>query len=227
MTNKKIKIPLSGFSNDCDMKLYNYGKHNAATVKNIKDKETSTTLDSLFENSSYKEALRFDRCRYDNSKTTHWIGSFQMGIKKAPIQLNTDNISVGREFEYFKLPNGKTIDLLKAFPGYGGNSFVSVHQDANEKRVVFSFESISNHNACGRCGASEGEKGYRIIYFDKNWNIKNKGEFLTESCMEDLYNTTIIKKTKALVKYAVKDYNEKLLYYLTIDKGNSIITQTK
>lgn len=223
----KIKISLSGFSNNCDMKLFNYGKNHLAKIKTIKEKVTSSTIDSLYENFNYQEELKFDRCLYDDKKIKHWKGSFEKGRKKAEIIINSDDIHVGKEQEYFKLPNSKQIDLRMIFSGYGGNQFFSIKQDINENRAIFYFHSISNHNACGMCGASDGEKGYRIIYFDKNWNIKNKEEFTTESCLRNIYNSKITKKTNSLIKYSIKDPENKLLYYITIDKVHSKITKTK
>lgn len=220
----KIKISLSGFSNDCDMKLFNYGKNHIAIIKSIKEKVTLSTIDSLYENLNYQEELKFDRCRQDNKKIINWKGIFEKGGKKAEIIINSDDISVGKEQEYFKLPNSKQIDLRKNFSGYGGNQFFSIKQDTSENRVIFYFHSISNHNACGRCGASDGEKGYRIIYFDKNWNIKSKEEFTTESCLESLDDTKIIKKSNSLIKYLIKDSDNRVSY-LTIDKVNSKISK--
>ncbi len=223
----KTKIPLSGFSNNCDMKLFNYGKNHFAIIKKIIGNIDPVTIDSIYENSNYQETLKFDRCSYTNKKILKRKGVFERKGKKAEIIIYSDKILVGNEYEYFKLPNSKQIDLMKIFSGYGGNKFFSLKQDKTENRVVFYFHSISNHNACGMCGASEGEKGYRILYFDKNWNLKNKAEFTTESCLENLDNKIITKNSNSLIKYSIKDYKDKVLYYLTVDKINSKITKTK
>ena len=223
----KTKIPLRGFSNNCDMKLFNYGKNHFAIIKKILDNIGPRTIDSIYENSNYQETLKFDRCDYTNNKILKRKGIFERKGKKAEIIINSDKILVGNEYEYFKLPNSKQIDLMKIFSGYGGNKFFSLKQDKTENRIIFYFHSISNHNACGMCGASEGEKGYRILYFDKNWNLKNKAEFTTESCLENLDNTLITKNSNSLIKYSIKDYKDKILHYLTVDKINSKITKTK
>lgn len=223
----KTKIPLSGFSNNCDMKLFNYGKNHFAIIKKILSNVGPVTIDSIYENSNYQETLKFDRCGYTNQKILKRKGIFEIKGKKVEIIINSDKILVGNDYEYFKLPNSKQIDLMKIFSGYGGNKFFSLKQDKTENRVIFYFHSISNHNACGMCGASEGEKGYRILYFDKKWKLKNKSEFITESCLENLDNTKIIKKSNSLLKYSIKDYEDKILYYLTVDKLNSKITKTK
>lgn len=56
-----------------------------------------------------------------------------------------------------------------------------------------------NYNVCGMCGVSEGEKGYWIIYFDKNWKVKKNKEYLIESCFENIYDIKIIKKLNFLI----------------------------
>ena len=145
------------------------------------------------------------------------------------IIINSDNIFVGNEYEYFQLPNKKNIDLRKIFPGYGGNKFYSLKQDKAENRIIFYFESISNHNACGQCGASEGEKGYRIIYFDKNWKIIKQQEYLIESCLSSIYDTKTLTNTSSEIKYKILTDNyvdPKTSYYLTINKLNSTIIKT-
>lgn len=223
----KIKIPLSGFSNSCDIKLFNFGKNHISKIKKIKVQVTSSNIDSLYEKSNYQEELKFDKCQFDNKKIGNWKGGFLHAGKKAEIIINSNDFFVGKESEYFKLPNSNQIDLRQTFNGYGGNKFFSLKQDKNENRVVFYFHSISNHNACGMCGASEGEKGYRIIYFDKNWNIKKKEEFMIESCLEILENTKIINKSTSLIKYKVMNSDNKIMCHLTIDKVNSRITKTK
>ncbi|MGC4235559.1 MAG: hypothetical protein QM594_21480 [Niabella sp.] len=223
----KIKIPLNGYSHHCDMRLYYFGANHKKDAEKAAGNASPSTIDSVYSNADYAETLIFDRCHYTSKKATHWKGEFKTKTKTAEILINADNISIGREYEYFKLPDSKIIDLRKIFPGYGGNKFFSLTENRKENRVIFYFESISNHNACGRCGASEGEKGYRVIYFDKNWGIKKTSEYLTESCLENIYDTEIIKKTKNLTTYAIKDIEGNLRYHLVVDKLNAEIKKAK
>jgi hypothetical protein len=112
--------------------------------------------------------------------------------------------------------------------GYGGNAFYAMKEDKTENRVIFSFESISNHNACGMCGASEGEKGYRIIYFDKQWKVIKTKEYLIESCLSNIYDTKTLKETNALIEYKVGNdemSEDGKSYILVIDKENATITK--
>ncbi|WP_163401078.1 hypothetical protein [Flavobacterium fluviatile] len=52
----KIKIYLTGFSNKCDIKLFNYGKNHSAAQKSVYIINTSSSkIDSLYENSKYEE----------------------------------------------------------------------------------------------------------------------------------------------------------------------------
>lgn len=221
----KIKIPLSGFTKNCEMKLFNYGDKHFAVVKQIKENVLVSEIDNTYENHGYVEEIKFDRCIYDDKENTNWKGNLLYRGKNVEIIINTNELFIGKEHEYFRLPNTKEIDLKEIFRGYGGNQFFSLKQDVTENRVVFYFHSISNHNACGMCGASDGEKGYRILYFDKDWNIKSKQEFLIESCLEGYYDTKIISKTNFITKYLIKDYDEKKSY-LTVDKRNSKIVKS-
>lgn len=221
----KIKIPLSGFSKNCEMKLFNYGERHFALIKDVKEDVLASKIDSVFEGRGWVEELIFDRCSYDENININRKGSFRYNGKESEIIINANEIFIGKEHEYFRLPNSKQIDLKKIFRGYGGNQFFSMKQDVTENRAVFYFHSISNHNACGRCGASDGEKGFRIIYFDKNWNIINKQEYLIESCLEGYYDAKIISEANFITKYLTKDFNDKKSY-LTIDKRNSKILKS-
>lgn len=223
----KIKIPLNGYTKGCDMKLFNFGKNQKSVVSKLQNSVSNSTIDSLYQNSNPEEILSFDRCFYSENKTKNFKGEFKNTDKTTEILLNTDDIFIGRKLENFKLPNQKEINLRKVFAGYGGNQFYSITEDKSENRLIFYFESISNHNACGQCGASDGEKGYRIIYFDKNWNIKKTNEVLTESCLSFIYDTKIVKKSKSEVKYHItEDYgNDKKQYFLVVNKANSTIVK--
>ncbi|WP_163401077.1 hypothetical protein [Flavobacterium fluviatile] len=145
---------------------------------------------------------------HDQSNTL--TGIFDFKNKKPKIIIHSNNIAIGQHHEYVKLPNGTQIDLVKLFSGYGGNTFYSSYHDENESRVIYSFRGISNHNYCGRCGASNGEIGFRIIYFDKSWKIKSKEEFKTESCLEGLYHSKFKKLSSNLFKYTIKDSDDVL-----------------
>jgi hypothetical protein len=84
--------------------------------------------------------------------------------------------------------------------------------------VLLYFEQVSNFNACGQCGASDGEKGYRVLYFTKDWNYKKYEEFLTESCWENIYDTTETKsKDKSTIKYKVGKSDSTPAYTFTVD----------
>lgn len=224
----KIKIPLSGFLKDWDLKLFNFGPNHVNSAMALRKQAKNSTIDSLYCNSNYQEALLFDQNFYSNLKGDNLKGTFKTPKKSAEIVLNADHLSTLQEFEIYKLPNSKEINLLKIFSGYGGNSFYSSTIGKDQNRVVFYFESISNHNACGMCGASEGEKGYRIIYFDKKWNVIKKEEYLTESCISLIYDSKIVKKSNSEIKYKIindDSYGSKVPYYLVINKVNSTITK--
>ncbi len=222
----KIKIPLSGFVKDWNMKLFNFGTNHLNYSKTLSKQAKNSTIDSLYLKSNYQEALLFNRGLYSEVKGENLKGVFKTLKKSSEIVINSDNINILQESEIYKLPNSKEINLLKLFSGYGGNSFYSSTIRKDQNRVVFYFESISNHNACGRCGASEGEKGYRVVYFDKKWNVTEKDEFLIESCISSIYDSKIVKKSTSEIKYKIINdgtYGSKVPYYLVINKVNSTI----
>lgn len=224
------KIPVSGYVLDCDLKLYNYGEKHVSILKNLKQKSNNENINRLYSNAPFEFAIAFDKCNAGSKKLSEWKGAFLTKSKISTILFNTDNLYIENHYESYKLPNNKTVDLMKLFPGYGGNAFYSMKEDKIENRVIFSFESISNHNACGMCGASEGEKGYRIIYFDKEWKVKYIKEYLIESCLSNIYGTKTLKETSALIEYKITNEEmseDEKSYILTIDKENSNITQKK
>ena len=224
------KIPICGYVLDCDLKLYNYGEKHASTLKNLNQKSNNENIISLYSKAPFEFAISFDKCNAGSKKLSECKGVLTFKTKAIEMILETNSLNVDRHFESYKLPNNKTIDLMDLLSGYGGNAFYALKEDKTENRVIFSFESISNHNACGMCGASEGEKGYRIIYFDKEWKVKNTKEYLIESCLSNIYGTKTLKETSTLIEYKIT--NEEMneggkSYILVIDKGNANITQKK
>ena len=223
----KMKIPLNGYTKGCEMKLFNFGKDQKSVSSKLQKTVSNSTIGADYLSANPEEILSFDRCFYSEKKVKSFKGEFKNADKTAEIILDTDDIFVGKKSEYFKLPNQKEINLRKEFAGYGGNQFYSLTEDKTENRLIFYFESISNHNACGQCGASEGEKGFRIIYFDKNWSIKKKDEFSTESCLSFIGETKIVKKSKTEIKYQITEsYGaDKKQYFLIVNKANSTIVK--
>lgn len=222
------KIPLVGYVIGCELKLYNYGEKHTSILKNLKQKSNNENINILYSKAPFEFAISFDKCNAGSKKLSECRGVLTFKTKAIEMILETNSLNVDRHFESYKLPNNKTIDLMDLLSGYGGNAFYALKEDKTENRVIFSFESISNHNACGMCGASEGEKGYRIIYFDKEWKVKNTKEYLIESCLSNIYGTKTLKETSALIEYKIT--NEEMSeggksYILVIDKGNATITK--
>ncbi len=211
----KVKIPLYGFSRDCEIKVYNFSKSHPS----INQGESDSVIDSIYENSKYNESLKFFYCESGVK------GIFTKNNKTSKILINSDKI-IGEDYEFFILPNSKKLNLAAIFKGLG-NKFISLKQDKTENRVIFYFQFPSNRNACRMCGASEGEKGYRIIYFDKNWEIKKKQEYLIESCLESISNIKKVK-SKSIIMYSIKkDTEDKFPQLLNVDTVNSMIIKSK
>jgi hypothetical protein len=222
----KIKIPLSGYSKQCDLKLFNLGPNHTRIAKKQIEENSIYVIDSLYEKVKDVEFMKFDRCIYTEEKPKNWKGTFTKNDKSSNIIITNTDLTIHSEYEFYTLPNNKKIDLLKVLKSYPGNKFFSQKEDKNENRIIFTFNTISNQNCNGMCGASEGEKGYRIIYFDKKWNIKKTEEFLTDSCLQSIYDTKIVKKNKESIKYKILDANGNFSHFFTVNPQNSTILKT-
>lgn len=224
----KIKIPLHGYSKQCDLKLFNLGSNHTKIAKERIEENSIYVIDSLYEKAKDVEFIKFDRCLYTEEEPKFWRGTFTKNDKSSNIVITNTDLTIHSEYEYYTLPNNKKIDLLKVLKSYAGNKLYSQKDDTNENRIIFTFDTISNQNCNGICGASEGEKGYRIIYFDKKWNIKRTDEFLTESCLQTIYDTKVVKKSNKSIKYKILDSGGKFSHFFTVNSVNSkILKSTK
>lgn len=218
----KIKIPLCGYANGCNLLLFHYGKNHNAISKKILKNASLQNLDSVFTQPNLTETISFNRCN-SAKKTGLWQGNIKIKQHNFTITLHTSSTFFVTEKEWFTLPNHKTINLREIFTGYGGNSFYSLKQTKNQNRLLLYFESISNHNACGLCGASEGEKGYRIIYFNKNWTILSTQEVLIESCLKNIYDSKIVSQNNAAITYRIKNATGEAKYDIKVDKQQALL----
>lgn len=223
------KIPLTGVYNYGKLYLYHFGNKQKQNSKLLKDQITSPQkvekTAEIAETLSPKEYIVFDQ---DNPKGNMIPGNFYLNQKVQPAQLFTGNDMIYRYNNYLTLPNNKKINTFDFINKHGGNQLISYASGENGNRVLLYFEHSSNFNACGRCGASEGEKGYRILYFTKDWNYKNYEEFLTESCLENIYDTTETKsKDRKTLKYKISKTTTSPAYTLTVDINNASVIRSK
>jgi hypothetical protein len=77
------------------------------------------------------------------------------------------------------------------------------------------------------CGASEGEKGYRVLYFTNDWNYKRHEDFLTESCINNIYDTTVGKKDPKILKFSIKKTTTNPAYTLIVDINHASVVKSK
>jgi hypothetical protein len=222
------KIPLTGIYDYGNLYLYNFGNKQKQGSKILGDKITSPQLiektDSIAKTLNPKEILNFQ-----NDNADHEIsGTFILGNKTHPAKLFTKNSMIYRFNNYLILPNNKKINTYDFIDPYGGNELLSYISDKTGNRVLLYFERTSNFNACGMCGASEGEKGYRVLYFTNDWNYKKYEDFLTESCINNIYDTTV-KKTKdpKILKFIVKKTTVSPAYTLLVDIKNASVVKSK
>ncbi|WP_313092903.1 hypothetical protein [Chryseobacterium flavum] len=224
------KIPLTGMYNYGKLSLYNFGNRQQQNAEVLKKQITSPQkvekVNEIAQTLSPKEYIIFDKI---TEKENSIAGTFNLDNKKThPARLFTSNSMIYRYNNYLILPNNKKINTFDFINRHGGNQLVSYASGANGNRILLYFEHSSNFNACGRCGASEGEKGYRLLYFTKDWNYKNYEEFLTESCLENIYETTETKsKDKKTIQFKVGKATSSPAYIFTVNIKNATIVKSK
>lgn len=223
------KIPLTGIYDYGKLSLYNFGskqKQNSKIFReNITSPQTVEKTQEIAEKLNPKESIVFQQ---DDLKGNPILGNFYFDKKTLSAKLFTGNDMIYRYNNYLILPNNKKINTLDIINKHGGNELVSFAFGEKGNRVLLYFEHSSNFNACGMCGASEGEKGYRVLYFTKDWNYKNYEEFLTESCLDNIYDTKVTKnKETKVVKFNVQKSSTVPAHILTVDVKNASVVKTK
>lgn len=225
------KIPITGLYDYGKLLLYNFGSKHKQSSKQFKDQINSPQdvekVAEIAKSLNPKETLLFGQ---DQTQKNPISGSFYLENqnKTLPAKLFTGNDMIYRYNNYLVLPNNKKINTFDIINLYGGNQLISYVSGEKGNRVLLYFDHTSNLNACGRCGASEGEKGYRILYFTKDWNYKRYEEFLTESCLENIYDTTKTQsKDGKTIIYKVGRSNSSPAYTLNVDIKNASVTKPK
>lgn len=223
------KISLTGIYDYGKLSLYHFGNQQKQNAKLLKDQITSPRqvekTAEIAEKLAPKEYIIFEP---GNLKGNSIEGNFYLNKKVQSAHLFTGNDMIYRFNNYLTLPNNKKINTFDFINKHGGNQLISYASGENGNRILLYFEHSSNFNACGRCGASEGEKGYRILYFTKDWNYKNYEEFLTESCLENIYDTVESKsKDRKTVQFRVSKTASFPAYTFTVDIKNATIVKSK
>lgn len=224
------KIPLTGIYDFYgNLSLYNFGSKQKQSSKNLKEQinsrqkieQTNEIAQKLFP----QESLIFGQA---NPKENTISGTFYLNKKTSTAKLFTGNDMIYRYNNYLLLPNHKKINTFDFINHAGGNSLISTVSDHSGHRVLLYFEEVSNFNFCGMCGASDGEKGYRVLYFTKDWNYKNYEEFLTESCREGISGTEKRKtKDPKIIQLKVPKPYSSPAYTLTVDSKNASVVKSK
>ncbi|WP_278377977.1 hypothetical protein [Chryseobacterium arthrosphaerae] len=225
------KIPLIGVYDYGKLSLYHFGSRHQQISRQFKEKINSPkdveNVAEIVKNLAPKETILFGQDRVKENPVT---GRFYIGNKgKAQLALLfTGNDMIYRHNNYLVLPNNKRINTFDVINIYGGNELISYVSGEKGNRVLLYFNHSSNLNACGRCGASEGEKGYRVLYFTRDWNYKRYEEFLTESCMEGIFETQKIKtKDPDILQFKVPKSYSSPAYILTVDTKKSSVVKSK
>ncbi|CAD0222833.1 hypothetical protein [Chryseobacterium sp. JV274] len=223
------KIPLTGVYDYGKLSLYNFGAQQKINSKIFKEKITSPqTVEKTNEIAQLLTPKEYISFNQDETKENTIQGNIYLDKKTYPARLFTSNDMIYRYNNYLILPNNKKINTFDFINQYGGNELISYTSGENRNRVLLYFEHSSNLNACGRCGASEGEKGYRVLYFTKDWNYKNYEKFLIESCLDNIYNVTKTKsKDRKTIQYKIGKSDTAPAYTLTIDLENASVIKSK
>lgn len=222
------KIPLTGIYDYGKLSLFNFTHHKKGSEsfrEQITSPQKVEKAAEIAETLSPKEKMIFER---NDLKENPVPGNFYLNKKIHPAKLFTGNTMVYRYNNYLILPNNKKINTFDFINKHGGNELISYASGENGNRILLYFEHSSNFNACGRCGASEGEKGYRVLYFTKDWNYKNYEEFLTESCLENIYDTKVTRnKDSKILKFNIKKSDNRSSYNITVDPKNASVVKSK
>ncbi|MDQ0592005.1 hypothetical protein QFZ37_000374 [Chryseobacterium ginsenosidimutans] len=225
----KKKIPLTGIYDLGNLYLYNFGNQQNKGTKFLTEKIINLQLiektDSIAKVLKPKESLIF-KGDYSNKKEIE--GNFYFGNRSHSSKLYTKDSRIYRYNNYIILPNNKKINTYDFINPLGGNELISYASDKSGNRVLLYFEELSNFNFCGMCGAGDGEKGYRILYFTNDWNYKNHEDFLIESCIENIYDTTSTRlKESKILKFNIKKTSVSQAYTIVVDIKNATITKSR
>ncbi|MCD0454178.1 hypothetical protein LPB85_01805 [Chryseobacterium sp. LC2016-27] len=225
----KKKIPLTGVYDLANLYLYNFGnqqnKSSNFLHENILNLQLVAKTDSIAKVLKPKEIIIL-KSDYSNKKNIS--GNFYIENKIYPVELFTKDSRIYRLNNYLILPNNKKINTYNLIDPLGGNELISYISDRSGNRVLLYFEEVSNFNFCGMCGASDGEKGYRILSFTNNWNFKNYKDFLIESCRENIYYNKITKnKNSKILKFNFDKTKNSPAYILTVDVKNATVLKSK
>lgn len=222
----KKKIPLTGVYNLGDLYVFNFGNEQKRAAKLFKDTMTRDLIeksDSIAKKLNAKEIISISGQDTDKEAT----GTFAMANKSLPIRLYTRDTRIYRFNDYITVPGAKRIDTYDFINKAGGNQLISYTSGTSGNRVLLYYEEPSNFNYCGRCGASEGEKGYRVLYFTNDWNFKNYEDYPTESCLDNIYDSTSVRlKDSKTLKISVKP-SDSAAYTLLVDIKNAKVTLSK
>lgn len=223
------KIPITGIYDYGKLSLFNFGNQQQQNSKSFREQITSPQ--KVEKTAEIAEALHPEEkivFEQNNVKKNPVLGNFYLNNKIQPAKLFTGNDMIYRYNNYLILPNNKKINTSDFINKHGGNELLSYISGNDGNRVLLYFEHTSNFNACGRCGASEGEKGYRVLYFTKDWNYKNYEEFLTESCLENIYDTKVTRsKDSKVFKFNIKKTENNPSYNITVDVKNASVVKSK
>lgn len=226
----KKKIPLTGiYDYYGNLSLYHFGSQQKQKSKLFKSQITSLQkvekTHEIAQKLGPQESIILEMISLTKGPVN---GHFYLNKKTESVLLSTSNVMIYRINNYLLLPNNKKINTYDFINKTGGNELISYSSGENGNRVLLYFDEPSNFNACGQCGASDGEKGYRVLYFTKDWNYKSYEEFPIESCWDSMYDTTkTVSKDGKTIEYKIGPSNSLPAHTLTVNIQNASVAKSK
>lgn len=215
----KEKIPLAGFYSG-DLQLYNFGKAHPEMSKRVLSAELFCWTEPC---PVYNNATEYISISQSDGKQQK--GILQVKGKNFNVTVHNKSLEITPRDEWLVLRNGKKFNLNEIIDAYGGNSVVSSYEDAKENRILLQYERDSNFNKQGFCGASPPEKGFRLLTFDKRWNIKSLIVYSLSSCLADAQFRGEKKTGHKGIKAYYVSHNDALNLFVVNLRNSTLISK--
>jgi hypothetical protein len=215
----KVKIPIIGIY-DGDLTLFVMKDPTLTNIilTGLSDWET---IENLKNSILYEERIVIP---YNEEKTA---GTWNNASKSLPIVIQTRSLNVKSEQEFLRIthnfePHDINLNSL-------GLNIENVELLADAKvdigyRVLLTYESMSNDNVNGLCGAGA-EAGYVQLTLSETFAIIDVKEIQTESCLQNfgIEDSTEISLEITKLKIS-EDMDGSKPFFVTIDKQNATLT---
>ncbi|MBX7227241.1 MAG: hypothetical protein K1X55_14495 [Chitinophagales bacterium] len=203
----KEKIPLVGIY-DGDLTLYIFDEQ--AKADSILNFDVSNqTIDEYMEH--FKEILGFREKFFIHSSQSDTSESYwQNGKRRSTFYYFANTIVPHQEYEFLKIAHENDVywqDLRKLFEGTSNFTLEAAYATEDYTQFVFSFEHSSLEHFYGICGGGI-EKGYCSLKLNKDFEIEEQVQVLTESCLESVSSEEVNGNAPNQKVFTISDRNE-------------------